>query len=247
MWSDSHCHLDYFPNPAEVIADAEKQGVRTIIANSTTLEGLHKCLALQREFPKTVKAALGYHPQHFAEHSRETVEKTLEEIALHAKEGIGFGEIGLDFDEKTSAGFKELQYSVFRKFISLSKEFNKPLIVHARGSRAEVLKILQDEGCQRVLLHSFVCKQNQLRQLLATPFFVSVGAGVLNSEWIQIFVKELPLERLLLETDSPLEFSGEKCSPAWIPRIAAKIADLKGIEIANVESAVEKNFKSLFL
>lgn len=246
MFSDCHCHLDYFESPAQAVLEAEKAGVSTIIANSTTLEGLHKVLALQRQFPKIVKAALGYHPQHFAEHSKAEVEKTLEEIAVHAGECVGFGEVGLDFDGKTTQELKEMQYSVFKKFIALSKEFKKPLIVHARGSRAEVLKILEEESCERVLLHSFVCKEKQMKQLLSTPFLVSVGAGVLNSEWIQLFAKELPLERLLIETDSPLEFNGEKCSPAWAPRIAQKIAELKAIGIVEVEKAVGKNLSKLF-
>ena len=246
MFSDSHCHLDYFPNPAEAIAEARKQGVEKIVANSTNFEGLHKVLALQREFPGTVLAALGYHPTHFAEDSAAKIDETMQEIALHAKEAIAFGEVGLEFDDSTIPEIKETQYSIFRKFISLSKEFSKPLIVHARGARAEVLRILQEENCKKVLLHSFVCKEAQMKQLLKTPFFVSVGAGVLNSEWIQKFAKDLPLEKLLLETDSPLTFGSEKCSPAWIPRIAAKIAELKGLNIQEIEENTQKNFNSFF-
>ncbi len=246
MWIDSHCHLDYFSNPKETIEEAEKAGVKTIIANSTNLEGLHKVLGLQRQFPNTVKAALGYHPEHIVQDLKEQREKTMEEIVLHAREAIAFGEIGLDFFENTTAEQKEIQAGIFKEFIALSKQFNKPLIVHARGSRAEVLQILLEEKCERVLLHSFVAKEAQTKQLLKTPFFVSVSSGVLKSAWIQDFAKKLPLEKMLLETDSPLEFSGEKCSPAWIPRIAEKVAELKGIEVEKVEGETEQNFHKLF-
>lgn len=246
MWADVHCHFDYFENPAEIIAEAEKAGVKRIIANSTTLEGLHKCLALKMQFPKNISVALGYHPTHIFEDQQARRDETMNHIIEHASEAIAFGEIGLDFDEQTSKEEKELQFSIFKKFISLSKEFQKPLIVHARGSRAEVLKSLQEENAQKALLHSFVCKEKQMQQLLSTGFFVSVGAGVLNSEWIQKFAQELPLEKLLLETDSPLEFLGEKCTPAWIPKIAEKIAELKKIPASSVQKAVEKNFQELF-
>ncbi|MDO8647970.1 MAG: TatD family hydrolase [Candidatus Diapherotrites archaeon] len=246
MWADVHCHFDYFENPAEIIVAAEKAGVKRIIANSTTLEGLHKCLALKMQFPKIISVALGYHPTHIFEDSASKREETMNHIIQHASEAIAFGEVGLDFDEQTSKEEKELQVAIFKKFILLSKEFKKPLIVHARGSRAEVLRILQEENAQKVLLHSFVCKEKQMKDLLKTSFFVSVGAGVLNSEWIQKFAQELPLEKLLLETDSPLEFSGEQCSSVWIPRIASKIAELKGIQAENVQKAAEKNFQALF-
>jgi len=246
MWIDVHCHLDYFQNPELAVEEAVSVGVEKIIANSTTLEGLHKVLALQKQFPENVKAALGYHPTHFIEDSKQKIEETFNHVIQHAPECIAFGEIGLDFDDKTSQEAKELQISIFKKFISLGREFKKPLIVHARGSRSEVLKILQEEKATRVLLHSFVAKEKQLKQLLALPFFVSVGAGVLNSGWIQDFAKRLPLEKMLLETDSPLEFSGEKCSPAWIPKIAQKIAELKGASLKEVEEKTFQNFRQLF-
>ena len=246
MWIDVHCHLDYFQNPELAVEEAVSVGVEKIIANSTTLEGLHKVLALQKQFPENVKAALGYHPTRSVEDSAEKIEETFNHVVQHAPECIAFGEIGLDFEDSTLPEVRQLQVSIFKKFISLGKEFKKPLIVHARGSRSEVLKILLEENAERVLLHSFVAKEKQLKQLLETPFFVSVGAGVLNSAWIQDFARQLPLEKMLLETDSPLEFRGEKCSPAWIPKIAGKIAELKGVGIKEVEEKTFQNFRQLF-
>jgi len=246
MWVDCHCHFDYFKNPEQTINESLNAGVELIIANSTTLKGLHNVLALQKQFPENIKAALGYHPTHLKEDSKQQIEEALNHIIQHSPECIAFGEIGLDFEEQTSKEEKELQISIFKKFIALGKELKKPLIVHARGSRSEVLRILQEEKAEKVLLHSFIAKEKQLKQLLELPYFVSVGAGVLQNEWIQAFARELPLEKLLLETDSPLTFGEEQCTPAWIPRIAQKIAELKGSGLKEVEEKTTQNFHELF-
>ena len=135
MWIDVHCHLDYFQNPELAVEEAVSVGVEKIIANSTTLEGLHKVLALQKQFPENVKAALGYHPTHFIEDSKQKIEETFNHVIQHAPECIAFGEIGLDFEDSAA----DLDWAVNSFLMSSDSTFE----VYANGGLAIVEQVAE--------------------------------------------------------------------------------------------------------
>lgn len=247
-WTDIHCHLDYFPDPvAAIIQEAQTVGVDSIYAQSTTLESQQRVLFLQKQYPSIVKACLGYYPQHVTEDDPARREKTIAHLKENISSCIAIGEVGLDFLEDTTPDQKKIQLETFSKIADIAIAANKPLIVHTRGCKKEMLELLIQKKAKRVLMHSFVGNENQLRSIIAQGYFVSVGAGVLEYEWVQKWVQLVPLENLLLESDGPIDWKEKgTVSPVYIPRIAQKIAQIKNCPLETVHLAVLANEKKLF-
>lgn len=245
-WTDIHCHLDYFDNPATVVQEAQQNDVRTIYAQSTTLESQQKVLSLQKQFPQMINVCLGYFPQHVTEDSVSQRAQTLSFMEAHLLECTAIGEVGLDFLEDTTPEQKKIQLETFSTIVDLAVKSNKPLIVHTRGCKKEMLELLVQKKATRVLMHSFVGSPTQLTEIKQQGYFVSVGAGVLEYEWVQKWVKSLPLEHLLLESDGPIDWKEKgTVGPSFIPRIAQKIAEIKGCSLSELHAAVLANEEKL--
>lgn len=242
-WMDVHVHVDHFGNAAKSIQEALQQQVTTLLAQSTHLESQQKTLDLAKQFPSTVKACLGYFPRHVHEDSDEIQRQTLDFLETHLPECIAIGEVGLDFVEGMTQANKDRQLVGFNRLIELSNQYDKPLIVHTRGCRAEMLELLGKKSTAPVLLHSFVGGgPAHVKSIIDHEFMVSVGAGVLDKPFVQSWVKQVPIEHLLLETDGPLDW-GDKgiVTSSWIPQIGKQVAFLKGISIEELHACVLDN------
>ena len=249
MFQDSHCHL-YMLSQKELekaLEDASGKEVKEMISCSTSFKSNRDNLYLTENYPE-IKAALGLYPLDAMELSNEEFERAFSYIKNQAKKDfvVAIGEVGLDYKFAKDDVDKERQEYCFRKFISLSKEIEKPIVVHSRYAQSQALKVLQSEKAEKVLMHSFVDSSKLMKQAAEQGYFVSVGMVVLENVEVQDRVKEFPLENILLETDSPIRFNREKAMPADIVRIAEKVAEIKKIPVWQVEEQVEKNFKSLF-
>lgn len=242
-WMDVHIHLDYCKNPAEVVSASLLEGVKTILAQSTTLESQQKTLALANQFTSVVKPCLGYFPKHVHEDSIELYEKTLTHLEENIATCIAIGEVGLDFVDGMTPQQKERQILGFNRIIDLAIQYDKPLIIHTRGCRGEMMELLAKRNPPKVLLHSFIGgTSSHLKAIIDRGYFVSVGAGVLDKLFVQSWVKDLPIEHLLLETDGPLDW-GEKgiIDSRWIPHLAEKVAEIKEITIEELHTQLVKN------
>lgn len=227
------------------IEEAKTKNVSKMISNSTSFQSNEFNLRIQKSFPE-VKAALGLYPLDALELNDAELEKAFKWFEHKATECIAFGEVGMDFKYAKTDSEKEKQEEIFRKFIFLAKKYNKPLIVHSRYAQSQVLKILESEKAEKFLLHSFVDSEKLMKQAAEQGYFVSVGMIILESEEVQARIKEFPLENLLLETDCPIRFSGEKAMPKDIVRIAEKVAELKSIPLEKLGKSLNTNFKRLF-
>ncbi len=244
---DVHCHLDLFENADEIVKRAESAGVRININNGVDVESNRKTLELSRKF-KSVHAALGLHPEFIEKFSGKLIDSEIEFIRKNKDTIVAVGEVGLDFhwvkDEKSRAKQEEM----FRSFINLSNELNKPLIIHSRDAEKEVVNILKNAEHENFIMHSFGGRLNLLNELLNEGAYFSVPPVIIRSSHFQELVKRVPLSNLLTETDSPFlsPFKDKKNEPANVKLTVEKIAEIKGLTFEEVKNNLFMNYLKLF-
>ena len=249
---DTHCHLDmadYQADLDQVIADARRCGVTRIITigidlpSSCRAEELAQCYA-------GVYAAVGIHP-HDAESADEETFRRLAELAA-APKVVGYGEIGLDYAKNYSP--KEVQLRVFARQLELAKELCLPLIIHDRDAHEDTLRLLRDKGPfpQGGVMHCFSGDAELARQVLDLGFYVSIPGIVTfpNAAMMREAVREVPSDRLLLETDgpflAPVPFRGKCNLPQYLLHTATAVAELKGVSLDDIARQTTVNAEKLF-
>jgi TatD DNase family protein len=250
MLVDSHCHLDFADFAAErdvVIARARAAGVGTLLTINTRLDEFGEVLAIA-EAADDIWCSVGVHP-HEAKDYAGLNSEALTALAAHPKV-VGVGETGLDFHYDLSP--RPVQEQVFRAHVAASHETGLPLVIHAREADAEIAEILVDERPPPGVLHCFTGGRGLARTAVELGFFVSISGIVTfrNAEALRAIVRELPLERLLVETDSPylapMPYRGRRNEPAFVAATAAVVAAVKGIEPEALAAATTANFFRLF-
>jgi len=253
MLIDSHCHLD-FPelasDEAGVLARARTAGVAAMLTIGTRLDQFERVRAIA-ERHDNIWCSVGVHPHEAKEEGQRTPDR-LVEAAGHAKV-IGIGETGLDFYYEHSP--RDEQAMSFRAHIAAARQTGLPLIVHTRDADQETGDILEEEYAQGAfpgLIHCFSSGAEVARRALALGLYISIS-GIVTfkaADSLRAVVRDIPLERLLVETDAPylapVPKRGKTNEPAFVAHTAAKVAELKGVGIAELESATTDNFFRLF-
>ncbi|HKS89514.1 MAG TPA: TatD family hydrolase [Stellaceae bacterium] len=250
MLVDSHCHLDFADFGAEreaVIARAHAAGVGTMLTISTRLDQFAGVRAVAEQHDD-IWCSVGAHPHEAAGHS-ETTAATLAALAAHPRV-IGIGETGLDFHYDHSP--RDVQERVFRAHIAAARESGLPLIIHAREADAEIARILTEEGAAAGVMHCFSSGRDLAEAALDLGFYISISGIVTfrNAEDLRAIVRDVPLERLLVETDAPylapVPYRGRRNEPAFVAQTAAAVAALKGVTPEELAAATTDNFFRLF-
>jgi TatD DNase family protein len=250
MLVDSHCHLDFKDFGEErgaVIARARAAGVGTMLTISTRLDEFPQVKGLA-EAHEGIWCSVGAHPHEAAEHAGLTP-GTLAELAA-APKVVAIGETGLDFHYDLSP--REMQERVFRTHIAASRETGLPLVIHSREADRETARILGQERPPPGVLHSFTGGRELAESALALGFYISISGIVTfkNAEDLRKIVRDLPLDRMLVETDSPylapVPYRGRRNEPAFVAATAAFVAALKGLDAQDFAAATTANFFRLF-
>ncbi len=243
MYVDVHCHLDdeRFDDTDEVIKRAEKAKVVAIINNGASPERNRKTLDLVKKY-KIVKKALGFYPGHVHEYDDKEIEKELKWI--EKQKPIALGEIGLDFTYSD----KERQENIFKKFITLGKKLEIPLIVHTRKAEKRIVEIIEEEKPKKVVLHCFSGKLKLLKRLDGYDVYFSIPPIIVHSVHFQELVRKVPLTRILTETDAPwmAPVKGERNEPSNVTVTVKEIAKIKKVEEDEVMKAIYSNYQKLF-
>ena len=253
MLIDSHCHLD-FPELASdesgVLSRARTAGVAGMLTIGTRLDQFERVRAIA-ERHANVWCSVGVHP-HEAKEEGQSAPDRLVAAASHPKV-IGIGETGLDFYYEHSP--REEQAISFRAHIAASRQTGLPLIVHTRDADAETSDILEEEhgkGMFPGLIHCFSSGPEVARRALALGMYISIS-GIVTfkaAEELRSIVRTIPLDRLLVETDAPylapVPKRGKTNEPAYVAHTAARVAELKGVSVAELETATTENFFRLF-
>jgi len=250
MLVDSHCHLD-FPDFAEereaIIARARAAGVGTMLTISTRLDQFPGVRAIA-EAHDDIWCSVGAHP-HEAEDHADLVADRLAALADHPCV-IGIGETGLDFHYDHSP--RDVQERVFRAHIAATHKTGLPLIVHAREADDEIAGILEETRPRAGVLHCFSSGRELAERALAIGFYISISGIVTfrNAEDLRAIVRDVPLDRLLVETDAPylapVPHRGRRNEPAFVAATAAFVAELKGVDAESLAAATTANFYDLF-
>ena len=243
MYIDTHCHLDLLDNLDKLIVRSTKLGIGIIVANGINHETNRKVLELTEKF-LIVKAALGVYPIDALKMSNRGLNEEINFIRQNKDKIIAIGEVGLDFKESEE---RKEQEDNFLKFISLSKEINKPLIIHSRKAEDKCIEILERAMAKKVIMHCFSGSKKAIKKIIENGWFLSIPANVNYNVQFQELIKETPISNLLCETDSPFLHPDRKDgnSPENIIVSYKKIAEIKNLSLKDVEIKVEDNFKRL--
>ncbi|HQR54841.1 MAG TPA: TatD family hydrolase [Burkholderiaceae bacterium] len=251
MFVDSHCHLAFPELSADlpgVLARMQSAGVEAALSVCTTLPEFPAVLA-SAQGHDDVYASVGVHPD-----STGTPEPTVDalvDLARHAKV-VAIGETGLDYYRLPEP--LDWQRERFRAHIRAARACRKPLIIHTRSAAADTLRIMREEGAADVggVMHCFTESDEVARHALDLGFYISFSGIVTfkNARELQATAAGIPLDRLLIETDSPylapVPHRGKSNEPAFVPHVAAKLAELRGTQIDAIAAATSENFYRLF-
>ena len=253
MLVDSHCHLD-FPDFAEeraaIVARAAAAGVSQMVTISTRVRRFEQILAIAEEFDN-VHCSVGTHP-HYAHEELDITAGDLGRLAEHPKV-VAIGEAGLDYFYDKSP--REAQAEGFRTHIAAARETQLPLVIHARDADADIAEILEEEsgrGRFPFILHCFSSGHNLAMAGVRLGGYVSFS-GILafkNSIALREIAKEIPRDRLLVETDAPYlappPHRGKRNEPAFVAHTAAILAESIGVSQDDVAAITTENFFRLF-
>ncbi|AKJ37158.1 TatD family hydrolase [Methanosarcina barkeri] len=244
---DSHCHLDFSKfnrDREETILRAREAGVVGMVNSGISLKGNRITLELA-EKNEDIYAALGLSPDIGRGGEDKEINAILAQIEENAGKAVGIGEAGLDFQDCKTNEERERQTAAFKKVIELAKNLDKPLIVHARQAEAEVLKLVK--GMDTVIYHCYSGPVETMREIVDMGYYISLATLVYFSEHHQTLAETVPLENLLLETDSPfLSPRKGRNEPAFIVDSVPVVAQLKDMEPAEIAKSTTENARRAF-
>jgi len=257
---DSHCHIEgeVFGDLAEVISNS-KEKLAGLVCSGVDPAVFQKVIDLSNEYEGFVYASLGIHPEYANKFDNQQVESAIDKIRNNQNAIVGIGEVGLDYFWHDDQEVREKQKELFKKFIRLARELSKPLVVHIRTGKdkensayEDAFEILESEGANKVLLHMFGVRK-LLDRAMSNGWYISTNAIVQSSKEHKRTIKAVPLDRLLLETDSPqivpepLKSEGVKRNePVFVEYVARRVAQIREIDFEEVCSQTTQNAKEFF-
>ena len=251
---DSHCHLDRlnlgeeYQDIQQLITDTKKSGVEYLLNVCIDKQNWQIVTDIANE-NQNVFCAVGVHPD-----SSDTANITFQELAKissHPK-AIAIGETGLDYFHQTIP--KKQQIDSLRTHIRVALDQNMPLVIHSREAKDDTIKILQEENATQVggIMHCFTEDLTMAKRAMDLGFYISFS-GILtfnNAKQLQSVAKALPLDKILIETDSPFlaptPFRGKPNQPKYVKHVANKLAEIKNCDLETIAQATTNNFFELF-
>ncbi len=256
MFIDSHCHLD-FPEfqsrLPDVLANMKSSKVTHALCVSVDLPDFPNVLKLAQDHPN-LYASVGVHPDY-----EDTPEPTLEFLVETAKQHskiVAIGETGLDYYRMGDRSYESMEWQRerFRTHIRAALASKKPLIIHTRSASEDTIKILKEEGADQIggVMHCFTESLEVARKAMDMGFFISFSGIVTfkSAKDLQATCKEVPLDRMLIETDSPylapIPYRGKTNEPAWVSKVGEFVAELKGVSVEELALTTSNNFYECF-
>lgn len=250
---DAHVHLsdeEYAGCVDEVISESRKANVVAIVSNSVDLKTCRESLRLAEKYSGLVYAALGIHPWNVQTITEEEKQQTISliEEQRNNKALVAIGEIGLD---SKYMYVWDKQMKVFDEMLHLAEKLDLPVVVHSRGTTAQIVDMLPSYRLKKVLLHWFSNPISALDKAVTNGYCITEGPPTAYSNGIQDVVRKVPLTNLMTETDGPVHyfrkpFEGKRTTPAYIPVVVKAIAQIKQFPEIEVSEQILKNFQVFF-
>ncbi|KEP28530.1 MULTISPECIES: TatD family hydrolase [Bacillus] len=252
MLFDTHAHLNaeqYNEDLEQVIERAKSEKVEKIVVVGFDRPTITRAMELIEEYD-FIYAAIGWHPVDAIDMTDEDL-AWIKDLSQHEKV-VAIGEMGLDYYWDKSP--KDVQKEVFRRQIALAKEVNLPIVIHNRDATEDVVTILKEEGAAEVggIMHCFTGSLETAKACMEMNFYISFGGPVTfkNAKKPKEVVKEIPSDKLLIETDcpylTPVPFRGKRNEPSYVKYIAEQIAELREISFEELAELTTKNAKKVF-
>lgn len=252
MLIDSHAHLDdrrFDRDRDRLIESLKENGIDLVINPGADLQTSIKAVALAEKY-ENIYAAVGVHP-HSAKEMDDSTVNVLKSFTNREKV-IAIGEIGLDYYYDNSP--RDIQRKRFIEQLNLAKEVDLPVIIHSRSAAGETFEILKEaqDGKLEGVLHCYSGSVEMAREYIKLGFYISIAGPVTfkNARVLKEVAKEVPLDKLLIETDAPYltpePYRGKRNEPIYVRYVAGTIAEIKGITFEEVAKATSENTKKLF-
>ena len=235
---DTHVHLDQLVDPSSAVVEARAQGVVGMIAVGTGRDANSRILAMCRHWPGIVFPAIGLHPGDIAEPEPGLLDRELRFIDENIDKACALGEVGLDYHKRTVAAVsKDMQKDILRAVLEMARAHDKPVLIHSRYAWTDALRLVVESGVTRAVFHWFTGFSSALRGIMEAGFYISATPAVEYHEEHRRAVKAVPLDRLLLETDTPVWYGRSdrfQARPADVVRSLKGVAELRGESTATV-------------
>jgi len=245
---DCHCHLeqeDYSKDRDEVIEKCKKE-LKAVITTCAHPNDFDLTMRMIEKHKGFVFATVGIHPIYIKEISSREKDDFLDLIKQNKDRIVAVGEIGLDFNWVKEREWQERQKELFVELISFSKRLKLPMVIHSRDAYEESVKILEQEDAKQVLMHMFGAN-HLVKRVIENGWYVSMNTIVLRSKKHKKVTRDMPLERIMLETDSPwLGPEGGRNDPTSVKTVAEKIAEIKKSTLEEVISMTTGNAIKFF-
>jgi len=237
---DTHAHLNEIDNIHQAIRRAKDMGIKGIVAVGMDLISNQRTLDLARQFPEMVHPAIGYHPWSI---SQETMEANVHFIEKNLADCIALGEVGIDYKTRVK---KPLQWEVFAKLLSIALQYKRPVIVHSRFSHKRSHQMVKDAEIEKAVFHWYSGPLDILEKIIEDGFYVSATPALTYSPPHQTAMIAAPMERILVETDCPVEYQGRISEPADLIITLKELSRLKNMPFEDVRFITSNNAKLFF-
>jgi TatD DNase family protein len=244
---DVHCHLEQkdYEKDRDGVIEKCKRELRAVITCCCHPDDFDLTMEMVKKYENFVFATVSIHPEYIKEIEHLRVDDFLKRVEKNKEKIVGIGETGLDFIIEEPR-WREKQKELFIKFIDLAKNLNLPLVIHARKAFTETIEILEKFWVKNVLMHFFTAKE-LLSKIIKNGWSISVNTTLLNSKKIKKIVRDLPIEKIMTETDSPwLGLEGKRNDPTAVKFVIEKIAEIKKIDFKEVNKITTQNAIEFF-
>jgi len=244
---DSHCHLeqrDFDADRDEIIEKCKKE-LKAVITCCAHPSDFDLTIKMTNKYKNFVFATFGIHPEFIKEIREKEKDKFMGRIKENKSSIVGIGECGLDYFWVKDETLREKQKELFIEFINLAKDLKLPLVIHARDAVEDAIKILEKCDARNVQMHMFGSK-NLLQRVIENGWRISIGPIIKTSKAHRKIARDMPIENILLETDSPWFGFGKRNDPLSIKLVAEKIAEIRKLDFEKVWKTCGENAARFF-
>lgn len=249
---DTHCHIDFvdFEEDFENVVERARNKLSAVVNSGTNEIDNQKTLDLAKKYEGFIYPSLGFHPVSSQNSSEEEIKSAQNHLIDNIKDIVAVGEVGMDFFYVTDKSLRERQKEIFTGFLEIANDYKVPLLIHGRDCEKKVLNMLGDySDIPKVIFHCYGGSLKTAKKILdIDDYFISFSTMICYSQRHQELAKEIPIERILTETDSPYLAltKEERNEPVNVERAVKKLSEVKDLDIETVDEVTDKNARYVF-
>ncbi|MBQ6813812.1 MAG: TatD family hydrolase [Methanobrevibacter sp.] len=249
---DTHCHIDFeeFDKDRNDVIERAKGKLNAVINSGYSIESNQKVLELSQEYKDFVYPTFGFHPVSSQKSTEEEINAAHKQFVENLDNILAVGEVGMDFYYCTDKAMRKRQQEIFLGFVEIANDNQVPLLIHGRDCERKIFNLLSDyKDIPKVIFHCYGGSLKVARRILdVDDYYLSCSTMVTYSKHHQELFKEIPIERILTETDSPYlaMTKDERNEPYNVRLVVEKLAELKEMDVSDVDQQTEKNARYVF-